>query len=151
MNPPSLTAEMRDLVARVASHPHGLGFLHLAPLDSVAVTLSVDPYVAAQARELLETPEGRELLIAEVRRAKTQGGEPPGPRLQPAPRVQEGTEDVADLIRRAREHPLGLRFLMRAPVESVAVTLHAHAFQVLAARDLLYETQKDRRRTEEPK
>jgi hypothetical protein len=139
---------MRELIARVASHPHGLGFLHLAPLDSIAITLGVDPYVAAQARALLDSHEGRDLLIAEVRKARAQGVERPGPIPHPAPPLQENSEDVEDLIRRAQDHPLGLRFLMRAPVESVAVTLHAHAFQVLAARDLLHETQKSRRRSE---
>lgn len=44
---------------------------------------------------------------------------------------------VDDLISCARSHPLGLEFLLRGYLGSVAVELHAHAFTVEAARERL--------------
>ena len=44
---------------------------------------------------------------------------------------------VAQLVERARAHPLGLDYLKGGHLGSVAVTFEAHAFTVLAARELL--------------
>jgi hypothetical protein len=44
---------------------------------------------------------------------------------------------VADLVERAKGHPLGLDYLKGGHLGSVAVTFETHAFTVLAARDLL--------------
>lgn len=44
---------------------------------------------------------------------------------------------VADLVERARAHPLGLDYLKAGHLGSVAATFETHAFTVLAARDLL--------------
>ena len=44
---------------------------------------------------------------------------------------------VADLVERARAHPLGLDYLKGGHLGSVAVTFETHAFTVLAARERL--------------
>lgn len=44
---------------------------------------------------------------------------------------------VAELVERARAHPLGIDFLKGGHLGSVAATFETHAFSVLAARDLL--------------
>jgi hypothetical protein len=44
---------------------------------------------------------------------------------------------VAQLVERAKVHPLGLDYLKGGHLGSVAVTFETHAFTVLAARDLL--------------
>lgn len=44
---------------------------------------------------------------------------------------------VAELVERAKSHPLGLDYLRRGHLGSVAATFETHAFTVLAARDLL--------------
>jgi hypothetical protein len=46
-------------------------------------------------------------------------------------------EDVEALIERARTHPLGLPFLERGALESVAAIFGVHAFVVDSARDRL--------------
>ncbi len=143
-----LPSELRDLIARVAVHPHGLGFLHQGYLDNVAVTLGVHPFAIEAAREYMATPEGRAVLIDEVRRARERvtaaevsaGGPPIAP--HPAGSASAGTDSgkamgPEDLITEARHHPLGLRFLIDAPPETVAVTFGVHPFIVFRARGLL--------------
>lgn len=44
---------------------------------------------------------------------------------------------VAELVERAKAHPLGLAYLKGGHLGSVAATFETHAFTVLAARDLL--------------
>jgi hypothetical protein len=44
---------------------------------------------------------------------------------------------VADLVEKAKAHPLGLDYLKGGHLGSVAATFETHAFTVLAARDLL--------------
>ena len=44
---------------------------------------------------------------------------------------------VAELVERAKAHPLGLDYLKGGHLGSVAATFETHAFTVLAARDLL--------------
>ena len=138
----TLPRELLDLAQRVAAYPHGLGFLHLAPLETIAITLGVSAYVADQARSMLMTPEGRATLIAEVRAAKgrTSGStrhsnviEP----VAPEPATPETATSLEELVQRALEHPLGIRFLLDGPMETVAITLRAHVFLVLEARDML--------------
>jgi hypothetical protein len=51
-----LPAELADVIRRAAHYPHGLGFLHLAWADSVAVTLGVHPFAVDATRAYLETP-----------------------------------------------------------------------------------------------
>ena len=46
-------------------------------------------------------------------------------------------EDVDQLIDRAREHPLGIDFLQKGMLDSVAAIFGVHAFVVDSARDKL--------------
>jgi hypothetical protein len=148
MEAASLSPELQDLIARVAVYPHGLGFLHLASLETTAITLGVSAYVADEARRLLESREGRALLIAEVRKARRSpiGGTSARPNVPPDP-PPDVPWTALELIRRARRHPLGLRFLMRAPLESVAITLEAHPFLVQRARRMVRRRRRARKPT----
>jgi hypothetical protein len=134
-----LPPELRELVERVSIVPRSLGFLHRAPIDTIAIVLGVDPFVVDRARTMLETPEGRRLLITELRKARSRP-----PVLAPRP-VETSrcapppAETVEELIHRAEEHPLGLRFLMDAPLETVAITMGSHVFLVAEARAFLQE------------
>ena len=47
---------------------------------------------------------------------------------------------VADLVEKAKAHPLGLDYLKNGHLGSVAVTFETHAFTVLAARERLSST-----------
>jgi len=44
---------------------------------------------------------------------------------------------IAELVEKAKAHPLGLDYLRQGHLGSVAATFETHAFTVLAARDLL--------------
>jgi hypothetical protein len=131
--------EMRDLIERLAQWPHGLGFLHLADIDTVAINLHVHPFLVARARTALETPEGRDRLIDEVRKARARHGgdlpEPPpcpdSPPCPPAPKTAEELIGVAD------RHPLGLPFLEEGHPEAVAVIFGVHPNVVFEARAVL--------------
>ena len=134
---PTLPRDLIDLAERVAAYPHGLGFLHLAPLETAAVTLGVCAYIADQARSMLMTPGGRAAFIAEVRAAKARAtGTARSPDII-EPVTPETATSVEELVQRALEHPLGIRFLLDGPMETVAITLRAHVFLVLEARDVL--------------
>ena len=45
--------------------------------------------------------------------------------------------EIAALIRAAADHPLGVDFLRRGHLGTVAITFGCHAFTVVAARDRL--------------
>ncbi len=49
---------------------------------------------------------------------------------------------VDHLVERAKAHPLGLEFLAKGHLGSVAATFQAHAFTVLAAREQMTMTQE---------
>lgn len=148
---PHVPPELRDLIDRVAAHPHGLGFLNQAYLDSVAVTLGVHPFVVEAAREYLATPEGRAVMIEEVRRSRERVSPAEGPvsdeQARPAstPSPMGGSEvskeetsgGPEELITKARGHQLGVRFLLEAPPETVAVNFGVHPFVVFRARGIL--------------
>lgn len=53
--------------------------------------------------------------------------------------------EVADLIRAAGNHPLGLDYLLRGHLGTVAITFGHHAFTVVAARELLAHTRPEPR------
>ena len=57
--------------------------------------------------------------------------------LQAHPVDPRDSHVVAQLVERAKAHPLGLDYLKGGHLGSVAVTFEAHAFTVLAARELL--------------
>ena len=50
---------------------------------------------------------------------------------------QPDSQEIEDLIVRARRHPLGMDFLRRGSLDSVAATFEVHAFVVDAARTAL--------------
>jgi hypothetical protein len=56
------------------------------------------------------------------------------------PRYEPTPSEVDALIRTASEHALGLEFLRTGHLGTVAVTFHAHAFTVVAARERLGRT-----------
>jgi hypothetical protein len=107
-----LPAELADVVRRTAHYPHGLGFLHQAWVDSVAVTLGVHPFaIDAMAR-------------------------PPSP--TPSRRTRHDCEERARaLIETARGDPRGLGFLTDGPPEEVADAFHVHPYLVFRARGIL--------------
>ena len=51
------------------------------------------------------------------------------------------SEEVQNLIERAKSHDLGIEFLVNGSLEAVAATFGVHAFVVDGARDRLSEVQ----------
>ena len=127
----SMPAELVDLVARAARHPHGLGFLHQGYLECVAVTLGVHPFVVDAARAWLATPEGRAELIAAVRDA--QHAVPPCAPAQAAP--DGSSAEVEALLQAARSRPRGDGLLAVGPALDVAAEFGVHPYLVFRARD----------------
>jgi len=132
---------MRELIVKLAAWPHGLGFLHLSDVDTVAVTLHVDPFLVTAARDALEVPDRRARLIEAVHECRRHyHGHPPRipcPPAHPEAHAAPGTLTAAELIRAAREHPLGEEFLREGHPEAVAVTFRVHPCTVFEARQLL--------------
>ncbi|HSP07817.1 MAG TPA: hypothetical protein VLR94_11610 [Acidobacteriota bacterium] len=50
-------------------------------------------------------------------------------------------QQIHELIDAARNHPLGVEFLLEGDLASVAAVFEAHAFTIEAARDHLKETE----------
>jgi hypothetical protein len=125
-----LAPAVRDAVARSAALHRGLAFLHRGPVETVATTLGVPVRVVEHARACLDGVERP--MILEVHAVARELMRPPraAAPVAPAPR---GPEDV---LREARHHGLGLEFLVRGHLESVAVAYGVHPEVVLAARDL---------------
>lgn len=59
-------------------------------------------------------------------------------------RYQPHDAEIADLIRAAGNHPLGLDYLVRGHLGTVAITFGCHAFTVVAAREALVSRQRPR-------
>jgi hypothetical protein len=57
-------------------------------------------------------------------------------------RFQPTDKEVSDLIETAGRHPLGLDFLRRGHLGTVAVTFGTHAFIVVAARERLADARR---------
>ncbi len=77
--------QMSQLIVRLARQRRGLAILHLCDLEPAAVMLGVDARVVAQARQALDTAEGRRSLIAAVRLARGEAGaEGPAGSVMPA-------------------------------------------------------------------
>ena len=133
--------ELADLIQRVARHPHGLGFLHQAYVDSVAVTLGVHPFVVDAARAYLETRPGRldliELVRLELKRPPASTSHEPGD----APSCQR---EVEGLIREAENDSRGVDDLDHAPLEEVAERFGVHPYLVLRARGVLERKRLER-------
>ncbi len=132
-----LPAELADLVRRAAHYPHGLGFLHQAWIDSVAVTLGVHPFAVDATRALLETPRGRAEMIEAVRRERERPHERPRPRTPNLRTLHDCEERARALIEAAREGPGGLAFFREGPPEEVAEVFHVHPYLVFRARGIL--------------
>jgi hypothetical protein len=128
-------AELADLIERIARHPHGLGFLHKAYLESVAVTLGVHPFVVDAARAYLETKEGRAFLIEEVRRAGDRARA--GAAAPPPEGPDSGRPEAGDLIQKAEGHPRGLRYLTEGAAAEIAAAFGVHPYLVFRARGIL--------------
>lgn len=128
-------AELADLIERVARHPHGLGFLHKAYLESVAVMLGVHAFVVDAARAYLETPAGRADLIEAVRAAgeRAKAGAPAPPPHGP----DSGQAEALLLIERADADPEGRRFLAGGSPDEVAAAFGVHPYLVFRARGIL--------------
>lgn len=60
-------------------------------------------------------------------------------------RYEPADVEVADLIRAAGQHPLGLDYLLHGHLGTVAITFGFHAFTVVAARDRLTQSPRDTR------
>jgi hypothetical protein len=130
-----LPAELADVVRRAAHYPHGLGFLHQAWIDSVAVTLGVHPFAVDATRALLETPRGRAEIIEAVRRERERPrGRPRTPNLRT---LHDCERRARALIEAAEEDPRGLDFLKERPPEEVAEDFHVHPYLVFRARGIL--------------
>jgi hypothetical protein len=141
-----LPAELADVIRRAAHYPHGLGFLHQAWIDSVAVTLGVHPFAVDATRAYLETRRGRAELIEAVRREQGRAPARPRPRSPNLRALHDCEERARVLIQAAREDPRGVPFLADGPPEEVAGAFHVHPYLVFRARGLL----ERRARTEEP-
>lgn len=143
----TLSPQIRELLARLAGHPHGLGFLHLGELECISVTLEVHPRYIVAARELLGSPQGRAEIIAEFGRARRQVASQvamssPSERRErrdPPPPSIHGPEE---LIEAAKRCPLGLPFLLDAPFETVSITFQVCPHVVFAARELVAKTRR---------
>ena len=136
--------EMRELIQKLATWPHGLGFLHLAEVEAIATTLHVHPFVVVEARKILETPEGRAQLIEEVHHVR----ETMKPVLTPkpirkCPPSAPTLHTAEELVEAARNHPYGIVFLTHGHPEAVAVTFCVHPDLVFAARELLEKEAPD--------
>jgi hypothetical protein len=137
-----LPAELADVVRRAAHYPHGLGFLHHAWVDSVAVTLGVHPFVVDATRAYLDTERGRAELLDAVHREQERTRARPlrhGPDLRTL-RQCEGRARA--LIETARGDPRGLDYLALGPPEEVAGAFHVHPYLVFRARGMLERCRK---------
>ena len=139
-----LSKDLELLIERVASYPHGLGFLHLAEIETIAVLLGVSAITVTDARARIETPDGRKLLIRKVREAKERmraAGKPPSPwwMTQKQRRIKDPPppKTPEQLIEEIRAHELGIAFLTKAPIETLAVTFEVHPEIVLKARAII--------------
>jgi len=135
----AVPAELADLIERVAHHHRGLALLHEAYLETAAIVFKVHPFVIDAARAYLATDEGRRVMIEEVRQAQQRGGAGVEDGAVPPSGVPgpEPCREAEELIRRAREHPQGLRTLVAAPPEMVAATFEVHPYIVFRALGFL--------------
>lgn len=151
-----LTAELAELVESGARLGHDLDFVRHAPLETVATLLGVHAHAVDRARECLGDPVRRERLVAEYARASERPGPPssrqdgagehvgaglPGDVRAPAPAsvrpIALRGRAALDVIGSAEQHPLGVQFLLCAPLETVAISFGVHPDVVTDARDEL--------------
>lgn len=135
----AVPAELADLIERVACHHRGLALLHEAYLETAAIVFKVHPFVIDAARAYLATDDGRRAMIEEVKQAQQRGGAGVEDGNVPPPGAAgpEPCREAEELIRRAREHPQGLRALVAAPPETIAATFGVHPYIVFRALGVL--------------
>ena len=134
---PPKSFEFSRVVRRVADYPHGIAFLREAPLETVAVTLRLHPFVVEAARDLLDQPEGAALFSSALC-----GGEAGGD--DDAVAFPTSAEAEA-LIGAARGCPSGLEQLCEGPLEEVAFAHGVHPYVVLRARGAIERADAFRR------
>lgn len=130
-----LTPEVLELIARSTALRRGLAFVNNAPIDSVAVALGVHAHAVDRARDCLERTDARKLVLREYSRALEQRRSAPPPPL--SPRNMPAPHAPDDVIQKAYEHPLGVQFLLCAPLETAAITFAVHPDVVSEARGRL--------------
>lgn len=98
-----------------------------------------DVELAGELSRRTSLPESTTIAVLEAMRDMVRDGAVDSRSLlsPPCPDHAVDPEDptlVEQLIARARQHPLGLEFLLSGLLASVAIALGAHAFTVEAAR-----------------
>jgi hypothetical protein len=124
-----LTAELVELIAKGAHLGHDLAFVRGAPLETVATFLGVHAHVVDHARDCLEDPDRRERIMREYVRASERPPAPVPSTSRPPP-----PNEPTDVIGHAERHPLGVQFLLCAPLETVAISFGIHPDLVSEAR-----------------
>lgn len=127
-----LEPELRALVERSAALPRGLAFVRRGPVECVAAALGAHPRLVERLRRSLEEPEQRALAIAAFSRARGA----PRTSLEREPGLSPVC-DPARLAAEAERHPLGIQFLLCAPLENAAIAFGAHPEVVAGARRIL--------------
>jgi len=123
---------VHEVVERSAGLRRGLGLLRKAQAEAVAAALGVHARAVEATRDRLASRSGRrQLLDLYARALEGRRSDPPAPAERPA---RLGPDD---LIVEAERHPLGIDFLVRAHVETVAITFAVHPETVRRARELL--------------
>lgn len=124
-----LTTELAELIESGARLGHGLGFVRQAPLETVATLLGVHARTVDRARECLGDPALRDRLVAAYARASERPAPPSS-----VPSSSRSGSALLDVIGGAEQHPLGVQFLLCAPLETVAISFGVHPDVVGAAR-----------------
>lgn len=128
------THELEELVHKGAALGHSLAFVRKAPLETVATSLGVHARTVDHARDCLEDPARRVLIERAFVRASER---PPAPASAPRTPAPPASLAPHDVIAGAERHPLGVQFLLCAPIETVAISLGARPDVVAEARALL--------------
>lgn len=127
-----LTTELAELVLRGARSGHEFAFLARAPLETVATSLGVHAHAVDRAREHLRDPARRDRLEREFVRASQ--FPPPAADAAGGDGEKASPSDHEELIAASERHPLGVDFLVRAPLETAAIAFGVHPDVVSAAR-----------------
>ncbi len=133
MTAAALPPDLAHLIQRLAEREDGLALFDEALLESAAVILGVHPLLLDDARTFFRGDERRELLIAEIDRARARPTRPA--RVRRAAPVPPADADA--LLQEASRHPLGLEFFQRGSPEAVAIEFGVHPFLVFQARQKL--------------
>jgi len=122
--------ELEDVLARGAQSGQGLAFIAEAPVEAVATSLGVHAHSVDRARDCLEDPARRARAVRELERLSTI---PP----PPEPTTMRPPAAPRDIIEEAENHPLGVQFLLCAPLETAAISFGVHPDAIDEARERL--------------